>query len=59
MHSLLCRWEELTGEIALINTSFNAHEEPIVCDVADALKGLEAGMVDTVVLEKLIVKRMF
>ena len=59
MHSLLCRWEELTGEIALINTSFNAHEEPIVCDVADALKGLEAGMVDTVVLERLIVKRMF
>jgi len=56
MHSLLSRWEEVSGEIALINTSFNAHEEPIVCDVKDVLDSLRTKMVDMIVLEDLIVK---
>mgnify|MGYP001944149636 CR=1 FL=1 len=34
---LLKHFEEKTGEPALINTSFNLHEEPIVCTKADAL----------------------
>ena len=59
MHSLLSRWEEASGEIALVNTSFNAHEEPIVCDSRDVLKALENKMVDIVVLEDLMVKSRF
>lgn len=57
LHSLLCKWEEVSGEISLINTSFNAHEEPLVCSAHDALRHLETGMVDVLVLENLIVKR--
>ena len=57
MHSLLSRWQEVSGEIALINTSFNAHEEPIVCDTRDVLRALESEMVDVIALEDLLVKR--
>lgn len=35
-----------TGERCLINTSFNAHEEPIVCSPEDAVQGLIADCVD-------------
>ena len=35
-----------TGERALINTSFNAHEEPIVCSPDDAITSLLDGVVD-------------
>ena len=35
-----------TGYKALINTSFNAHEEPIVFSPDDAIKGLLTNMVD-------------
>lgn len=41
-----------------INTSFNRHEEPIVCAPQNALGALEDGMVDLVVLgESLLVWR--
>jgi len=35
-----------TGERALINTSFNAHEEPIVCSPDDAINSLLDGVID-------------
>ncbi|WP_423204866.1 carbamoyltransferase C-terminal domain-containing protein [Pseudomonas kribbensis] len=58
MHRLLNAWHERTGQAALINTSFNRHEEPIVCSPQDALDALKEGMVDLVVMsESLIVWR--
>jgi carbamoyltransferase len=39
-----------TGERALINTSFNAHEEPIVCSPRDAVNSLLDDVVDVLVL---------
>ncbi len=39
-----------TGEQALINTSFNAHEEPIVCSPKDAIESIQQGMVDVLIL---------
>ena len=47
LHALLGRVGELTGTPVLINTSFNMHEEPIVCTAGDAIRawqrsGLEA-----------------
>lgn len=58
MHRLLCAWHDQTGQMALINTSFNRHEEPIVCTAQDALAALKDGMVDLVVVsESLIVWR--
>lgn len=40
-----------TGERALINTSFNAHEEPIVCSPEDAVGSLLDDVVDVLFIE--------
>ena len=50
MHALLKRYFEMTGEPALINTSFNRHEEPIVAGPADAIDALCTGMIDVLVI---------
>ena len=45
MHRVLSHYQELTGKPALVNTSFNIHEEPIVCSPIDALRGFfESGL---------------
>jgi carbamoyltransferase len=38
LHELLTRYASCTGLPALLNTSFNLHEEPIVCSAADAVR---------------------
>jgi len=43
---LLELWEEHTGLPALINTSFNMHEEPIVCSPHDAIRAWTAASLD-------------
>jgi carbamoyltransferase len=43
MHRILEAYEKLTGTAALINTSFNMHEEPIVETAEDALRAHAAG----------------
>jgi len=40
-----------TGERALINTSFNLHEEPIVCAPRDAIESLLQKTIDVLYLE--------
>src|ERR1700693_6035455 len=54
---VLRRYEELTGAWALINTSFNMHEEPIVCGVDDALAAFFAAGLDVLVLGDWVIKR--
>jgi carbamoyltransferase len=45
IHGILSAYRERTGIASLINTSFNVHEEPIVCSPEDAIRGfLEAGL---------------
>jgi carbamoyltransferase len=45
IYDVLTCYRELTGRAALVNTSFNIHEEPIVCSPNDALQGFfEAGL---------------
>lgn len=46
----LRRYHELTGLPLCINTSFNKHEEPIVCSPEDAVKEFRRGGVDTLVM---------
>lgn len=41
LHALLGRMEALTGVPVLINTSFNLHEEPIVCTPSDAVRAVQ------------------
>jgi predicted NodU family carbamoyl transferase len=40
-----------TKEKALINTSFNQHEEPIVCNPNEAIESLLSNCVDVLFLE--------
>jgi carbamoyltransferase len=46
LHGILTEYKKLSGIPTLINTSFNMHEEPIVCTAADALKGFSDGRLD-------------
>jgi carbamoyltransferase len=46
---ILRRFRAATGLPALINTSFNVHEEPIVNRPAECLQALRDGRVDFVV----------
>lgn len=49
-YRVLKEYCDRTGERALINTSFNAHEEPIVCTPADAIQSLLENVVDVLVI---------
>jgi carbamoyltransferase len=54
---VLRRYEQLTDAWALINTSFNMHEEPIVCGVDDVLAAFFAAGLDVLVLGDWLIKR--
>ena len=54
---LLTKWEKISGEPSLINTSFNQHEEPIVCSYKDAIINLDNGTVDTLILDSFLIKK--
>ena len=43
---VLKEWEGLSGELALVNTSFNAHEEPLICDETEGLNSLKNNCID-------------
>ena len=51
LHAILTAYHELTGIPSLINTSFNVHEEPIVCTPQDALQGFLEASLDLLYLE--------
>ena len=51
MWKLLKLWEKESGEFSLVNTSFNAHEEPIICDNKEALDALDKRIVDVLYIE--------
>ena len=45
IHAILSAYKRRTGIPSVINTSFNVHEEPIVCSPSDAIRGfLETGI---------------
>lgn len=50
LHRLLTAVGERTGVPVLVNTSFNLHEEPIVCTPGDALRAFDEGRLDTLQL---------
>lgn len=43
---LISRYEALSGIPLVLNTSFNVHEEPIVCGPVDAVRAFSEGRVD-------------
>lgn len=57
LHRVLHRYHERTGIPLLINTSFNMHEEPIVCTPADAVSAFCRGAADVLVAGSVWVTR--
>jgi carbamoyltransferase len=57
MHELLEAFHRITGLPTIVNTSFNMHEEPIVCSPADALRAWQAADLDALVLGPFVIRR--
>jgi carbamoyltransferase len=56
-YDILTEYHALTGRSVLVNTSFNMHEEPIVCSPDDALRAFESGNLDYLVLGPFLISR--
>lgn len=55
-YDILTEYQKLTGLSVLVNTSFNMHEEPIVCSPQDAIKAFLDSNIDVLALGPFIVK---
>jgi len=56
-YDILQKFKEKTGIPCLVNTSFNAHEEPIINKPAEALKSLQEKRIDFLVTDKGLIFR--
>jgi len=54
VHAMLKEFHRKTGVPALINTSFNMHEEPIVCSASDAVRAFQLGNIDALICADLL-----
>jgi carbamoyltransferase len=55
-YDIIKEYEKLSGIASLINTSFNMHEEPIVCTPHDAIRAFLDGRLDVLVIGPYLVK---
>lgn len=58
-YDILTEYKRSTGLSVLVNTSFNMHEEPIVCSPQDAIKAFLDSNIDALALGPFIVKNPF
>ena len=56
-HALISRYHELSGIPLVLNTSFNVHEEPIVCAPGEAIRALVDDRVDALAIGPYWVER--
>ena len=56
MYNILAEYNKLTGIPCLINTSFNMHEEPIVCSPYEAVRAFNLGRLDYLAIGNYIAK---
>lgn len=56
-YAIVKRYYDDTGTLSCINTSFNRHEEPIVCSPRDAVQALLENSVDVLVIGNYLVER--
>jgi len=56
-YSILNAYNDITNVPVLLNTSFNGHGDPIINNLSKALEHLDNGMIDTLIVEKLAIKR--
>jgi len=55
-YKILEEYRQLTGLPTLINTSFNMHEEPIVCSPEDAIRAFLQGRLDYLAIGNFLLK---
>jgi carbamoyltransferase len=55
LHATLAHYQELSGIPSIINTSFNMHEEPIVCTPEEAVEGFLAAGLDALAIGDFLV----
>ena len=55
-YEIIKEFEKLTGVPVIINTSFNIHEEPIVCSPQDAIRVFKIGHLDYLAIGNFLVK---
>jgi carbamoyltransferase len=55
-YRVLHEYRKLTGLPSIINTSFNMHEEPIVCSPEDAIRGFRDGHLDYLAIGNYLLK---
>jgi len=55
-YDIIQEYEKLSGIPSLINTSFNMHEEPIVCSPADAVRAFLQGNLDWLAIGSFLVQ---
>jgi carbamoyltransferase len=55
-YDILQAYYQLTGLPLLLNTSFNVHEEPIICRPEEAIRALREKRIDVLVLEDFLVQ---
>ena len=55
-HRILTEYHKLTGIPSVINTSFNMHEEPIVCSPDDAVRAFLQGNLDYLAIGEFLVE---
>ena len=55
-HRVLEEYYKLTGLPLFVNTSFNIHEEPIVCTPEDAIRSFQEDCVDVLVMGNFVIK---
>lgn len=56
-HGLISAYERLSGIPLVLNTSFNVHEEPIVCAPPEAVRALAEGRIDCLAIGRYWVER--
>ena len=54
VYAILEAYHALTCGPALINNSFNMHEEPIVCSASDAVRAFQLGHLDALICADLL-----
>lgn len=59
LYGIIKEYQGLTGIPAVINTSFNMHESPIVCSPEDAIDDFLKGAADVLVLEDIMVTKKY
>lgn len=55
-YQIVKTFKEITGIPSVVNTSFNIHEEPIVCTPDDAIRAFEKGHLDVLAIGNFLVK---